>query len=269
MSRPCWICGDPADTDEHRRKRSDLIARYGSSWTRAQQPFVIRGDGSSRWTRIQGPNDRKILYEKMLCAPCNNVRTQPFDQAYQQFSEWVLASAATLYGYEGIDFAEIYGDAYVEKGLDLMRYFAKSLGCRIVAAGIKPPPVLRQILTDGGRSDTKPLAVTFAIDEFWRRIDPTGRIIGDDCFDSWPEITEGGCFSWLQRLGYFEIFYWYDLKWEDGYPFGGGSMCGSRRWVTLGRRDSLPEEPAATISAYLAALRNTPSVSGQHAAGVP
>lgn len=112
--RPCWICGDPADTDEHRRKRSDLVARYGASWTPEQQPFVIRGDGSSRWTRIQGPNDRRNLYERMLCGPCNNARTQPFDQAYQQFSGWVLVSAATLHEKDAIDFADIFGDAFRE-----------------------------------------------------------------------------------------------------------------------------------------------------------
>ena len=59
--RPCWIYGDPANTDEHRRKRSDLVARYGASWTPEQQPFVIRGDASTRSTRIQGPNNRKNL----------------------------------------------------------------------------------------------------------------------------------------------------------------------------------------------------------------
>ena len=151
---PCWVCGNPADTDEHRRKRSDLVARYGTSWMPEQQPFVIRGDRSSRWTRVQGPNDRKSVYKKMLCGWCNNTRTQPFDEAYQQFSGWILAAAAILHGKESIDFTEIYGNAHVEKTLDLMRYFAKSLGCRIVAAGIEPPTVLRQLLTDADRSDT-------------------------------------------------------------------------------------------------------------------
>lgn len=245
--RRCWICGDPGDSDEHRRKRSDLVARYGSSWTPEQQPFVIRGDGSSRWTRIQSPNDRKNLYEKMLCQPCNNARTKPFDQAYQKFSDWVLATAPALHSEEEIDFAEIYGSVYVEQSLNLLRYFAKSLGCRIAAAGIEPPETLRQILTDHNRTDTKPLVVTFGINESWHRIDPSGRIIGDDFFDSWPEVTERPCFSWMALLGYLEIFYWYDLEWEDGYPSGGEPMWESRRTVTLGRHDPLPDEPAASM----------------------
>jgi hypothetical protein len=63
----------------------------------------------------------------MLCRPCNNARTKSFDQAYQQFSDWVLAAAPTLHSKKEINFAEIYGSAYIEKSLALMRYFAKRL----------------------------------------------------------------------------------------------------------------------------------------------
>ena len=219
----------------------------GRSWTPEQQPFLIRGDSSSRWTRIQGPKDQKTLYQKMLCRPCNNARTKPFDRAYQTFSDWVLATAATLHSKEEIDFAEIYGDAHAEKSLNLLRYFANSLGCRIADAGIKPPEGLRRVLTDVNLSDTKPLAVTFAINEFWHRICPSGQMMGNDCLCNWPEIIDRSCFSWVATLGYLDIFHWYDLEWEDGYPFGSTPMWRSCRAVSLGRYDPLPDEPAASM----------------------
>jgi len=108
--------------------------------------------------------------------------------------------------------------------------------------------MLRQTLTDPSRTDTKPLVVTLGINKFWRRVDPTGRIIGDDCFESWPEITDRPCFSWFQMLGYLQICYWYDLEWEGGYPVGGEPMFSSCRIVTLGRHDPLPDEPAASMN---------------------
>jgi hypothetical protein len=117
MSRLCWICGAPADTGEHRRKRSDVVARYEASWAPEQQPFVIRGDGNTKWTRIKGTNDRRNLYEHMLCGPCNSTLTKPFGHAYQQFSDWAFASPATLHGRDAIDFAAIFGGAYREKPL--------------------------------------------------------------------------------------------------------------------------------------------------------
>jgi hypothetical protein len=183
----------------------------------------------------------------MLCRPCNNARTKPFDQAYDRFSDWSFDSASTLHLKEEIDFVEIYGSAYIEKSLDLLRYFAKSLGCRIADAGLEPPGRLRWILPDLKLSDTKPLTITFGINDFLHRVDPSGRIMGDDCFDHWPEITDRPCFSWFETLGYLEIFYWYDLEWEDGYPFGGVPMWASRRFVTLRHRDPLPDEPAKSI----------------------
>ena len=170
-------------------------------------------------------------------------RTKPFAQAYQEFSDWVLAAAITLHSREAIDFAEIYGGGYAEWSLNILRYFAKSLGCRIVAAGIDPPEGLRRVLTNVSRRETKPLVVTFGINEFWRRVDPAGSIISSDCFHTWPEINDRPCFSWIAMLGYLEIFHWYDLEWENGYPFGGEPMWKSRRVVSLGRRDTLPDQP--------------------------
>ncbi len=120
--------------------------------------------------------------------------------------------------------------------MNLLRYFVKCLGCRIAHADITPPESLREILTHAGRVDTKPLAVTFVIDEFWLRVDPTGGVIGDDCFYNWPTITDRSCFSWIQTLGYLAIFYWYDIAWDNGYLYGGEPMSSPRKSVTLGRR---------------------------------
>jgi hypothetical protein len=92
------------------------------------------------------------------------------------------------------------------------------------------------------------LVMTFAINDFWHRIDSTGRVTGDDHFNCWPEITDRPCFSWVATLGYLDIFYWYDLKWEEGYPYGGEPIWSARRAVTLGRYDPLPDEPAASTS---------------------
>ena len=165
----------------------------------------------------------------------------------RRFRIGCFATAATLHSKEEIDFAEIYGDAHAEKSLNLLRYFANSLGCRIADAGIKPPEGLRRVLTDVNLSDTKPLAVTFAINEFWHRICPSGQMMGNDCLCNWPEIIDRSCFSWVATLGYLDIFHWYDLEWEDGYPFGSTPMWRSCRAVSLGRYDPLPDEPAASM----------------------
>lgn len=77
----CWICGKPADSAEHRIKKSDLVALYGSGpYKGADALMLIRGE---KETPIQGPNSKHVKYEKIICCKCNNEFTQPFDLAYE------------------------------------------------------------------------------------------------------------------------------------------------------------------------------------------
>jgi hypothetical protein len=230
----CWICGAVADSDEHKFKRSDMVTRYERNWPPAEQPFVFRGDG--RPSRIQGPNSGPTLYRDMLCVACNNARTKPFDLAYERFSTWILSESATLFERAEIDFAEVFGNSYVEETSKLLCYFVKSLGCRIADSGVAPPPALCRILRTTGITDTTPFRVTFGINESWRRIDPSGRILGKGDLSCWPDGGSEPGFSWSETVGYFEIYHWYNVVWNP-FPFGGNVMSGPLRTVTLGRRD--------------------------------
>jgi hypothetical protein len=237
----CWICGAAADSDEHKYKRTDMVTRYGRSWPPAAQPFVFRGDG--RPTRIQGPNSGPTLYRDMLCQPCNNLRTKPFDLAYERFSNWVLCGSSTLHERAEIDFTKVFGASYPEETVNLLCYFGKSLGCCIANAGFEPPAALRHMLTTTGITDTTPFRVTFGINESLYRIDPTGRILGKGDLVYWPDADAKPGYSWIETMGYLEIFHWYDVVW-DPFPFGGDVMHGPLSSVTLGRHDQGdPESP--------------------------
>ena len=244
----CWICGGPAGSSEHRFKRSDLVTRYGRSWPSCDRPFILRGDGSPQ--RSRGPNDRLNLYAKTLCKPCNNARTQAFDRAYETFSDWVFHEAGTLYRCGKLDFRKIYGRPnFTREAMNLLRYFAKCLGCRLADAGVRPPSKLRSLVTSVGLSTSLPLRITFGINEFWRRIAPDGKMLANGDLTYWNIAwsPEGG-FTWRQMLGYLEVYYWYDVVW-DPFPFGGNPMSGPVRTVRLGRHDPLPNEPATTLKA--------------------
>lgn len=125
----CWMCGGPAETREHKFKKSDL-ARSSPTWTAADQPYLVSGSGVQR---IQGPRSRLVTFEKVLCEDCNTARTQPYDRAYERFSEWVNQKGSALMGETQLDFAEIYGPNYEGEVLNLLKYFAKHLGCRVAS----------------------------------------------------------------------------------------------------------------------------------------
>jgi hypothetical protein len=92
------------------------------------------------------------------------------------------------------------------------------------------------MLTTTGISDTRPLRVTFGINETLYRLDATGRILGKGDLFNWPDADGKPGYSWVETLGYLEIFHWYDVIWEP-FPFGGGVMHEPLPRVTLGRRD--------------------------------
>jgi 5-methylcytosine-specific restriction endonuclease McrA len=155
-ARTCWICGNPADSREHKFKKTDL-AHSGKSWAPADQPYFVSENG---WRRIPGPNSRLVKFEKVLCQPCNNARTQPFDRAYERFAEWVDRKDANLLNETLIDFTEIYGANFQDGVLNLLKYFAKHLGCRIASDNYSMPPNLAASLAT---NDLLPFEVSLAL----------------------------------------------------------------------------------------------------------
>jgi hypothetical protein len=134
--RLCWLCGNPADSREHKFKKSDL-ARSSKTWARDDQPFFVGAEGVRR---IQGPDSKLATFDKVICQRCNTTRTQPYDRCYECFSNWVSKNGATLMCETSLDFAEIYGPDYRSAVLNLLKYFAKHLGCRIASENYSIPP---------------------------------------------------------------------------------------------------------------------------------
>lgn len=80
----CWICGDPADSREHRTKRSDLKSIAGTP-TQADPLFMHTDQRRNR--RVGSLNADALKFTSRLCHYCNTTRTQAHDCAWQHFSE--------------------------------------------------------------------------------------------------------------------------------------------------------------------------------------
>src|SRR5205807_8453472 len=83
-------------------------------------------------------------FGKVLCGDCNSARTQPFDRAYEVFSEWVHDTNHHIMTLRHLDFSSIYGTDFEPAVLNLQKYFVKHLGCRLasdhyhIPAGLAP-----------------------------------------------------------------------------------------------------------------------------------
>jgi hypothetical protein len=153
VHRPCWICGNPADSREHKFKKSD-VAQAGKTWAPSDRPHFVNASGRHR---IRGPDSQLVKFEKVLCRKCNNTDTQPFDRAYERFAEWVNQKGLALITETHIDFAKIYGSAFQEGVSNLMKCFAKHLGCRIASENYTMPSNLASSLKT---ADLRPFEVS-------------------------------------------------------------------------------------------------------------
>jgi hypothetical protein len=124
VNRTCWICGDPADSREHKFKKSDLL-RSSATWAPSDQPYFFGGD---RPKRIQGPGSDLVTFGKILCQSCNSTRSQPFDRAYERFSSWINEQGAALMNEASIDFATIYGPNYQAKVFEPSKILRQTTG---------------------------------------------------------------------------------------------------------------------------------------------
>ncbi len=163
----CWWCRQrPADSREHKYKRSDLKRMWGPEgllWGNA--------DGDERLIRGIDRN-LTVKFQQTMCASCNNARSQPFDRAYATYSDHVAVHHEKLWHQPGINFAEIYGDAWRQLQLDMARYYGKHFGCRLAQVGLPIPDSLRAFLD--GATDMSDVHLALISNESVRAETPNG-----------------------------------------------------------------------------------------------
>lgn len=214
MTKLCWICGNPADSREHKFKKTD-VERAGGAWSLAERPSLLNHEGLSV---IQGPRADSVKFGKVLCTPCNTTRSQPWDKAYEIFSGWVNDAGSGLMTMETLDFEGIFGAASQQAVLNLLKYLLKHFGCQLADRDYTIPFDLADLFD---RSDLAPFQVSFARNRYWYEFErggsglcgnfamfgtisrSTGRIS--------PPYLSGiqiGCLDIVYRYGDFEAYPW-------------------------------------------------------------
>jgi hypothetical protein len=129
----CWWCGATADSREHKFKRTDLTRMWDD------EDGLMWGSRGPRLTRVRSPRSQVAKFAANLCQRCNNERSQPFDVAYDKFAEYVWNNTDLLWRSRYLDMEVIYGRDRPTGVVDLARYVAKHLGCRMSTDGYAVP----------------------------------------------------------------------------------------------------------------------------------
>jgi hypothetical protein len=128
-SLPCWICGNPATTREHKAKRSDLRDVFGTV-TQAN-PVFYRDDKVGQ--RAVGSLDAKLArFPNKICAYCNSTRTQPHDRAWEVLSAALRAHKQTLAPGLYVRANRIFRHDTRRQMLNMHLFFVKQFGCLIL-----------------------------------------------------------------------------------------------------------------------------------------
>lgn len=150
VSGRCRWCGAPADSREHRLKKSDLVREFG------KPPFtdlrtLTRFSGGDRHD-FSRPGSRLAQFQPSMCMRCNNTGSQPFDVAWDRFVSYLVEHEAEVLETRSLDLEDIFGTDWASRAPDVERYVVKHLICRITDQLPGPIRLHRKLLDvlDGG-----------------------------------------------------------------------------------------------------------------------
>ncbi len=128
-SMVCWICGDVATTGEHRIKYSDL--KYLYPYITQKTPLFHRRDGEKQKHNIGSLKSNHLKFDALLCAKCNNERTQPYDKAWEELSNYLRENWDDILKVNKVYLLNIFPKNTIINMVDVQLFFVKIFGCKI------------------------------------------------------------------------------------------------------------------------------------------
>jgi hypothetical protein len=171
---------------------------------------------------LQGPSDKRLMYEPLICSNCNNTKSQPWDKAYEQFERWVFEHSRDIIKKRFIMMEEVFGtEKFSQACPALYKYFIKAFGCRLVDSGMTVPDDLVTLLPRD-KFLTR-LRLTFAINKTIFLLDEDDREnylgLGDLIRMDSRSMGIMERYLWHMQIGWLRVSFFYNTE----VPCGIGS----------------------------------------------
>ena len=85
----CRWCSNPADSAEHKYKRSDVVSEFGRPPYHDDSSLVRFVEGRVVADNLRGPASGHFKFRVGLCRQCNSTRSQPFDRGYESLTTFI------------------------------------------------------------------------------------------------------------------------------------------------------------------------------------
>ncbi|MBX9895594.1 MAG: hypothetical protein K2Y09_10495 [Nitrosomonas sp.] len=132
----CWICGQNADSGEHRTKKSDLGLVFPN--VSLGKPIYTKTK-YNKWVKINSLDSDRFKSTAKICQHCNTTRTQPFDQAWEQLSAYLQENTNRLRLNDSLPLHKVFPGRTKEAMLYVHLFFVKIFGCLIIEHKIPIP----------------------------------------------------------------------------------------------------------------------------------
>lgn len=249
------MCGGPANSREHKIKKSDFTRRYGPG-SFEKVGGMVHGIGAGTCP-VRGPNAKRLKYRPVICVLCNSTRSQPWDRAYEVLERWIFENQPAVLERRFIDLYRVFdGDGAIASCPALYKYFVKAFGCRLADAGLAVPRHLVDLL-NLDRFLTK-LRLAFAVHKTMFAMSPEVRAnylaIGELVRLDSRSLGRMERYVWHLQVGWLRVGFYYDIDVPSGAgaPWTSDSACiylGEIETSTLdeliegARRDNAPVLP--------------------------
>ena len=125
----CWICGNEANTGEHRIKASDLKLVFRN--ISPEKPIFMHNDKRIN-RKIESVGSDRLKSLALICSKCNSELTQPYDIAWEKFSSFINCHYLVIHSGKKIYLHKIFPGSVTRSILYIHLYFVKLFGCVII-----------------------------------------------------------------------------------------------------------------------------------------
>lgn len=181
----CWWCGQAADTAEHKFKRTELVREFGPGpWRGLDSVSQLVGD---REFSLQSPGSQRLKFFNVLCGDCNSSRSQRFDFAYDEFSNYMISEKGRVLASIGFRWSDIFGRQWKDGRNRVTAYWLKHIGCRLASAGVKVDPRIIEFLDNPGQIRAVPLHMELQVHVPWLELDRDLQSRSEELRSFWME----------------------------------------------------------------------------------
>ncbi len=208
----CWICEKIADSREHKTKAT-ILKKYMFDDKKNSRIKITYLDPDKRETEkvrtVAAPSSNLMKYHLNLCTDCNNTRSQPWDNEYENFFTFIIENEVRIKKEMSIS---------LDKDIDpkvLFKYFLKSFGCYIDSTkydkknpSIAVPTVIKDSLLNDIQCEES-LITVFAVDT--SQIHSSLKEMNIICKMNLEKICKNGMdiYCYEESFNWLSIYYYY------------------------------------------------------------